>query len=214
MTRSTLIDPVGSSSFVDRSSSADSPVEARLGGGRDPQSTSCPPRTQARVRYSLGGPELPTIPQMEVRSKSESNKGLENSAPCTTRATPAGCDPPRSSDSSRRSPRGSSTTPSRCGPGSRTPSASPTPPPGVKDLLHRIGASYHKVSGFFLEGRPRRSRGSSSGSTGGTSVRPGRRPAATSWMPATRSGAWSCSTAAGCWSGSGSTWASAAAASG
>jgi transposase len=23
---------------------------------------------------------------------------------------------------------------------------------GVKDLLHRIGASYHKVSGFFLEG--------------------------------------------------------------
>ena len=27
---------------------------------------------------------------------------------------------------------------------------------GVKDLLHRIGASYHKVSGFFLEGRPRR----------------------------------------------------------
>ena len=27
---------------------------------------------------------------------------------------------------------------------------------GVKDLLHRIGASYHKVSGFFLEGRPGR----------------------------------------------------------
>jgi transposase len=27
---------------------------------------------------------------------------------------------------------------------------------GVKDLLHRIGASYHKVSGFFLEGRPER----------------------------------------------------------
>ncbi|MGZ3387657.1 MAG: helix-turn-helix domain-containing protein [Isosphaeraceae bacterium] len=25
---------------------------------------------------------------------------------------------------------------------------------GVKDLLHRIGASCHKVSGFFLEGRP------------------------------------------------------------
>src|SRR5436309_14321414 len=24
----------------------------------------------------------------------------------------------------------------------------------VKDLLHQIGASYHKVSGFFLEGRP------------------------------------------------------------
>jgi hypothetical protein len=23
---------------------------------------------------------------------------------------------------------------------------------GVKDLLHRSGASYHKVSGFFLEG--------------------------------------------------------------
>ncbi len=27
-------------------------------------------------------------------------------------------------------------------------------PSGVKDLLHRIGASYHKVSGFFLEGGP------------------------------------------------------------
>src|SRR5512135_146908 len=27
-------------------------------------------------------------------------------------------------------------------------------PSGVKDLLHRIGASYHKVSGSFLEGRP------------------------------------------------------------
>jgi transposase len=27
-------------------------------------------------------------------------------------------------------------------------------PTGVKDLLHRIGASYHKVSGFFLEGGP------------------------------------------------------------
>jgi transposase len=27
---------------------------------------------------------------------------------------------------------------------------------GVKDLLHRIGASYHKVSGFFLEGGPGR----------------------------------------------------------
>ena len=25
---------------------------------------------------------------------------------------------------------------------------------GVKGLLHRIGASYHKVSGFFLEGGP------------------------------------------------------------
>jgi hypothetical protein len=25
---------------------------------------------------------------------------------------------------------------------------------GVKNLLHRIGASYHKVSGFFLEGGP------------------------------------------------------------
>ena len=25
---------------------------------------------------------------------------------------------------------------------------------GVKDLLHRIGASYHKVSGFVLEGGP------------------------------------------------------------
>ena len=25
---------------------------------------------------------------------------------------------------------------------------------GVKDLLHRLGASYHKVAGFFLEGRP------------------------------------------------------------
>jgi transposase len=25
---------------------------------------------------------------------------------------------------------------------------------GVKDLMHRIGASYHKVSGFFLEGGP------------------------------------------------------------
>ena len=25
---------------------------------------------------------------------------------------------------------------------------------GVKDLLHRIGARYHKVSGFFLEGGP------------------------------------------------------------
>lgn len=27
---------------------------------------------------------------------------------------------------------------------------------GVKALLHRIGASYHKVSGFFLEGGPGR----------------------------------------------------------
>jgi transposase len=27
---------------------------------------------------------------------------------------------------------------------------------GVKDLLHRIGAGYHKVSGFFLEGGPER----------------------------------------------------------
>jgi transposase len=27
-------------------------------------------------------------------------------------------------------------------------------PTGVKDLLHRIGASCHKVSGFFLEGGP------------------------------------------------------------
>ena len=27
---------------------------------------------------------------------------------------------------------------------------------GIKDLLRRIGASYHKVSGFFLEGGPGR----------------------------------------------------------
>jgi transposase len=27
---------------------------------------------------------------------------------------------------------------------------------GVKELMHRIGASYHKVSGFFLEGGPGR----------------------------------------------------------
>jgi transposase len=32
-------------------------------------------------------------------------------------------------------------------------------PSGVKDLLHRIGASYHKVSGFFLEGGPGRAAG-------------------------------------------------------
>ena len=30
---------------------------------------------------------------------------------------------------------------------------------GAKDLLHRIGASYHKVSGFFLEGGPGRAAG-------------------------------------------------------
>ena len=29
-------------------------------------------------------------------------------------------------------------------------------PSGVKDLLHRIGASYHEVTGFFLEGGPGR----------------------------------------------------------
>ena len=32
-------------------------------------------------------------------------------------------------------------------------------PSGVKDLLRRIGASYHKVSGFFLEGGPGRAAG-------------------------------------------------------
>jgi transposase len=70
--------------------------------------------------------------------------------------------------------------------------------PGVKDLLRRIGASFHKVSGFF-SGRPMsRSRSGSCGSTAGTSVRRGRGPGGTSWTPATRSGAWTCSIAAGC----------------
>src|SRR3954464_5155340 len=48
---------------------------------------------------------------------------------------------------------------------------------GIKDLLRRIGASSHKVSGSFWKGRPTsRSRRSSCGSTGGTSVRRVRRP--------------------------------------
>ena len=67
---------------------------------------------------------------------------------------------------------------------------------GLKDLLRRIGASYHKVSGFFWKAdveeqkrwvrkyrRHKRQAG------------PETRPI--SWTPATRSGAWTCSIPAG-----------------
>jgi len=70
---------------------------------------------------------------------------------------------------------------------------------GLKDLLRRIGASYHKVSGFFWKadvgeqkpvGRKHR-RHKRPGGAGD--------PAGISWTPATRSGAWTCSIPAGCW---------------
>ena len=82
-------------------------------------------------------------------SASSATRGWRNSAPCTTRAIRAASDRPRSSGSSRRSPRGCSTTPSKSAPGSQETLGVAYSISGIKDLLRRIGASYHKVSGFF-----------------------------------------------------------------
>ena len=77
---------------------------------------------------------------------------------------------------------------------------------GIKDLLRRVGASYHKVSGFFWKAdveeqkrwvrKHRRHKREA-----------GRGPGGISWTPATRSVAWTCSIPAGCWWARGSTWA-------
>ena len=84
---------------------------------------------------------------------------------------------------------------------------------GIKALLRRIGASYHKVSGFFWKADRKKQK---------AFVRkyrrhPARRvrpPGGISSMPAIPSGDWGCSTRAGCWSGRASTSVSATGASG
>jgi transposase len=74
-------------------------------------------------------------------------------------------------------------------------------PSGIKNLLRRVGASYHKVTGFLWKADPDkqqefvaitsgRRRPRNGGGHGGR--------AATSWTPATRCGGWSWSTPAGC----------------
>ena len=86
---------------------------------------------------------------------------------------------------------------------------------GVRNLLHRIGASYHKATGFFWKADPDKQDAFLRKYESGTKARQtGRKRGDTSWTLAIRSGAWRCSTAAGCWSGSGCWWASAGAASG
>ena len=81
---------------------------------------------------------------------------------------------------------------------------------GLLDLGHQglpAGSGPAITRSRASSGRPMsRSRSGGCGSTGGTSVRRGRRPGGTSWTPATRSGAWTCCIPAGCWWASGSTW--------
>ena len=84
---------------------------------------------------------------------------------------------------------------------------------GVKALLRRIGASYHKVTGFLWKADRKKQKAfvRKYRRHAARRVRP---PAAISSMPATPSGGWSWSIRAGCWSASASTSAWATAASG
>src|SRR5436305_10100734 len=62
-------------------------------------------RTREEVAALLG---VTTRQVGECGSGPSATRGWSNSAPCTTRATPAASDRPRSSASGRRSPRGPS----------------------------------------------------------------------------------------------------------
>ena len=72
---------------------------------------------------------------------------------------------------------------------------------GVKDLLKRVGVSFHKVTGFLWKGTRISSAPSSSGWRGTSARRSGQAPhgpGATTSMPATRCGGWTWCSAAGC----------------
>jgi transposase len=86
---------------------------------------------------------------------------------------------------------------------------------GIKDLLQRVGASYHKVTGFLWKADPDEQQAfvSHYERQKAAAQRPGPRArAATSWRPVIRCGGWSWSTRAGCWWASASwrRWAAAA----
>src|SRR5512135_2034544 len=75
-------------------------------------------RTREEVAQLGGAPHAKSA----SGSASSAIRGWSNSASCTTRVTPDDSDPPRSSNSSTRSPREDSTTPSKSAPGSIRPS--------------------------------------------------------------------------------------------
>src|SRR3954470_4709551 len=82
-------------------------------------------------------------------SASTATRAWTSCAPCTTGVTPVGCGPLKSSGSDGRSPRGPSTMPTRCGPGSRSTSASPTPPPGRRTCCTGSAPATTKSPAFF-----------------------------------------------------------------
>jgi transposase len=80
-------------------------------------------------------------------------------------------------------------------------------PGGIKGLLRRVGASYHKVTGFLWNADPDMQREFVAHYERQRRRRNGRGPGArgaTSWTPAIRCGGWSWYTPAGYWSGSAS----------
>src|SRR3954469_12804251 len=82
-------------------------------------------------------------------SASSATRGSINSAPCTTKVIRAASGRPRSIASSRRSRKGVFHNAGQIRTWVEATFGVTYSASGVKDLLRRIGASYHEVSGFF-----------------------------------------------------------------
>src|SRR3954470_14598682 len=102
------------------------------------------------------------------------NKGLVELCTLHYKGDPGRLRPARSNNSSKRSPRGRFTPPSKSAPGSTTPSVWPIRPRASRSCSTGSGPATTRSRASF--GRPTsRSRSSSCGSIGGTNVRRGRR---------------------------------------
>ena len=109
-------------------------------------------RTREEVAELLGV----SAARSATGSASSATRAWTSCAPCTTGAIPVGCGPHRSSGSEQEIAKGAFHNADQVRAWIEEHFGVAYSASGVKDLLHRIGASYHKVSGFFLEGGPGR----------------------------------------------------------
>src|SRR5438309_5027323 len=138
-------------------------------------------RTREEVAALLGV----TTRQVGEWLRTSRNKGREELCTLHDKGDPGRL---KSSDSSKRSPRGSSTTPIRSASGSKRPSAWLTRPRGSRTCS--VGSGPVTIRSRASSGRPMsRNRSSSCATIGGTGGRRGRRPGGTSSTRVTRSGA-------------------------
>ncbi len=104
-----------------------------------------------RSRSSVGYWPEPVGRMAPRLSQQGTRRSVHSSLPGRSRASSA---PTRWINSKRRSARAASATPTRSASGFQDTFGVSYSPTGMKDLLRRVGVSYHKVSGFLWKADP------------------------------------------------------------